>query len=482
MRSFPITLLLLSSSCLFFGAAVTVVVGRPHSNVVKLTKENFDDYVTKDDANGIWFLKFYAPWCGHCKTLAPVLESVAPFLAGKMAIGKIDCTIEKELCKTHGVRGYPTLKYYRDGEYHDYPSGRDADSIIAFGEKMSDRAVSIVSTYHEATRKLLTKSHPVAFVVYDPGNDDPSVDEVIDASGSSDEDKAAEKMIRKTERTRAFGEVARNMQARASFGLLDPIETTVEEVRKFFVHDDNGGDDSGVVSSTTHYSGGGFVARIEEGVPIRIFDAELSIASISDFVTEYNLATVLELSGQNFRFVSRRGKALGIAAYNPDDDELTTERIQRELRRYAISGPHRDDYIFAKMDGKKWDKFLGQFQVRRENLPEFFVVDVPSRTYWQDSSVSGISNFISGVKDGTIVAREQEKSKSGPLDDLMQAFVNYMPWSLGVAFVLFVAVFVLALRLGGDVYGPSAPAVRQPKTTATMSVKWDDELFNKKDR
>ncbi len=48
----------------------------------------------------------------------------------KMAIGKIDCTVEKELCKAHGVRGYPTLKYYRDGEYHDYPSGRDADSIM----------------------------------------------------------------------------------------------------------------------------------------------------------------------------------------------------------------------------------------------------------------------------------------------------------------------------------------------------------------
>jgi hypothetical protein len=306
---------------------------------------------------------------------------------------------------------------------------------------------------------------------------------VIDASGSSDEDKAAEKMIRRTERTRAFGEVARNMQARASFGLLDPIATAPEEVRKFFVRD-NGGGGVDATSSTALYDGGGFVARIEEGVPIRVFDAEsISVSAISDFVTEYNLATVLELSGQNFRFVSRRGKALAIAVYDPDDDEITTEGIKHELKRYAISGAHRDEYVFAKMDGKKWDKFLGQFQVRRESLPQFFVVDVPSRTYWQDSSVSGISNFISGVKDGTIVSREQEKSKSGPMDDLMQAFVNYMPWSLGVAFVLFAVVFMLALRLGGDVYGPSAPAVRQPTKSSTMtSVKWDDELFNKKDR
>ena len=337
----------------------------------------------------------------------------------------------------------------------------------AFGEKMSDRAVTIVSTYDDAMRKLLTKSHSVAFVVYDPGNNDPSssssssVDAVIDASGASEADKAAEKMVRRTERTRIFGEVARKMQARASFGLLSHVDATPEEARKFFVHDSGGGD--AVVPTSANAADGGFVARIEEGVPIRVHEGELSVSAISDFVAEYNLATVLELSGQNFRFVSRRGKALAIAVYDPDEEHVeSTDRIKRELKRYAVSGPHRDDYVFAKMDGKKWDKFLGQFHVRRENLPEFFVVDVPSRMYWQDSSVRGISDFISGVRDGTIASRESVgTSKSGPMDDLMQAFVNYMPWSLGVLFVLFAAVFMLALRLGNDVYGPYAPAVRQ---------------------
>ena len=59
-----------------------------------------------------------------------MLNKVAPHLAGKMAIGKVDCTTEKKLCKRFDVRGYPTLKYYRDTEFHDYSSGRDADSIM----------------------------------------------------------------------------------------------------------------------------------------------------------------------------------------------------------------------------------------------------------------------------------------------------------------------------------------------------------------
>ena len=104
-------------------------IGKPHSTVITLTATTFDEHIN-DPANGLWLLKFYAPWCGHCKKLEAVLDSVAPFLAGKMAIGKVDCTVEKSLCKRFDVRGYPTLKYYRDTEFHDYPSGRDKDSIM----------------------------------------------------------------------------------------------------------------------------------------------------------------------------------------------------------------------------------------------------------------------------------------------------------------------------------------------------------------
>lgn len=68
--------------------------------------------------------------CGHCKQLAPVLDKVAPHLAGKMSIGKVDCTTEKALCKRFGVKGYPTMKYHRDGDFQDYPLGRDADAIM----------------------------------------------------------------------------------------------------------------------------------------------------------------------------------------------------------------------------------------------------------------------------------------------------------------------------------------------------------------
>lgn len=56
----------------------------------------------------------FAPWCGHCKALAPEYEEAATTLKEKnIRLAKVDCTEEADLCKSHGVEGYPTLKVFR---------------------------------------------------------------------------------------------------------------------------------------------------------------------------------------------------------------------------------------------------------------------------------------------------------------------------------------------------------------------------------
>ena len=63
------------------------------SPVVKLTKENFKKLVL-DKPEQLWFIEFFAPWCGHCKQLAPAWEKTAKTLKGIVNVGAVDMTTD----------------------------------------------------------------------------------------------------------------------------------------------------------------------------------------------------------------------------------------------------------------------------------------------------------------------------------------------------------------------------------------------------
>ena len=86
------------------------------SDVYDLKTDTFSDFIKGHD---LVLAEFFAPWCGHCKALAPEYEEAATTLKEKdIPLVKVDCTEEADLCKDYGVEGYPTIKVFRGPDNH----------------------------------------------------------------------------------------------------------------------------------------------------------------------------------------------------------------------------------------------------------------------------------------------------------------------------------------------------------------------------
>ncbi|TMW57999.1 hypothetical protein Poli38472_013473 [Pythium oligandrum] len=120
-------------------------------DVLVLTDDNFDEAVAAHDT---LLVEFYAPWCGHCKNLAPQYAQAAQALKENdppIRIAKVDATAHNKVAERFSIQGFPTLKFFKGDvdTVKDYDGGRTSDEIQKWVLKKSGPAVKIIESAAE---------------------------------------------------------------------------------------------------------------------------------------------------------------------------------------------------------------------------------------------------------------------------------------------------------------------------------------------
>jgi protein disulfide-isomerase A6 len=139
-------------------------------NVVILTPDNFDSVVGGE--NGV-FVEFFAPWCGHCKKLAPDYEIIADSFAGVkgVVVASVDADEHKSLGGRFEVKGFPTLKWFPKGSStpEEYNSARSIEEITQYIENKA--GVRSKAPKKAASSVVILDSTNFDSIVNDPTKD-----------------------------------------------------------------------------------------------------------------------------------------------------------------------------------------------------------------------------------------------------------------------------------------------------------------------
>lgn len=101
------------------------------ASALQLTPDTWDDAFAGKTA----FVKFFAPWCGHCKKMKPAWDKLMEKYADSdsVVIADVDCIGDgKPLCDKVGVKGFPTIKFGDPSDLDDYKGQRDFESLDTF--------------------------------------------------------------------------------------------------------------------------------------------------------------------------------------------------------------------------------------------------------------------------------------------------------------------------------------------------------------
>ncbi|KAH4077328.1 protein disulfide-isomerase [Parastagonospora nodorum] len=345
----------------FLAAAVTA------SDVKQLNKDTFKAFVEEND---LVLAEFFAPWCGHCKALAPEYETAATTLKEKdIALVKIDCTEEQDLCQEYGVEGYPTLKVFRGPEnISPYGGQRKADSLISY---MTKQALPAVSDVTKDTLEEFKTADKVVLVAY-----------------FAADDKASNE---------TFTEVANGLRDNFLFGATSDAALAKAE----------GVSQPGLVLYKTFDDG--------KDVFTEKFDAE----NIKEFAKVASTPLIGEVGPETYSGYMAAGIPL---AYIFAETQEERDDFAKQLKPLALK--HKGAVNFATIDAKSFGQHAANLNLKAGTWPAFAIQRTDKNEkfpYDQDKKITEkdigtfVEDFLAGKVEPSIKSEPIPESNDGPV-------------------------------------------------------------------
>ncbi|CAN8099363.1 unnamed protein product [Discula destructiva] len=365
------------------------------SDVLQLTQSSFSDYIKEND---IVLAEFFAPWCGHCKALAPEYEEAATTLKEKnIKLVKVDCTEESDLCQEFGVEGYPTLKVFRGLENHTpYKGQRKAGAIVSYMTKQSLPAVSIITS---ETFEDFKKADKVVIVGYFESTD-----------------KAANE---------TFSQIAEKLRDDYPFAASSEIALAQAEVD---LH----------LPSIVLYK------DFDEGKAV--FEQKFDPEEIEAFIKSAATPLIGEVGPETYsEYMSAKKPLAYIFA------ETAEERKELSEALTAVAKSYRGRINFATIDAKQFGAHAVNLNLKEDVFPSFAIQDVEKNLKFpfdhgkkitERDIKKFVDDFHAGKIEPSIKSEEIPEDNSGPvtvvvaknyddiiLDDTKDVLIEfYAPW------------------------------------------------------
>ncbi|RKP22750.1 thioredoxin-like domain-containing protein, partial [Syncephalis pseudoplumigaleata] len=337
-------------------------VADAENRVAILGKDNFTE--TVEGGSKATLVKFYAPWCTHCKAMAPEFVAAAAELKDdNVRLAEVDCTAEAELCQEHGVQGYPTLKVFRESGTGEYRGGRKASDFVAYMKKQLLPDVTLLKADDIETFK--------------------DSDKVVVVAHFASEDDDGYKQYKK---------VAGELRDSTVFGAtFDKKVAKKVDIKK--------------APSVTVFQ------QFDDG-RVDFAEDEFTQDALTSFVKDNSIPLLNELGPENFMSYIESGKPLAYLFVTSDDER---KELGDKLRPVAKKYKGKINFVF--IDANQFGEHASTLNLKQE-WPAFAIQEPVNQfkyPFSQDKEIEGdaIEEFVQDYIEGKL----EPSIKSEPIPE-----------------------------------------------------------------